>query len=150
MDGRKLYRPLGSTANKMGRITGDVVTGGSLTFRGIAGTGIFKVFDLSVAACGLSEEQARQGGYDVVVSVNIKPDKPEYYGGRELVIKAIADRKTDKLLGVQIIGEQGVAKRIAVFVPAMTAGLSVSDLFHLDLAYAPPFATTKDPVHYTA
>ena len=149
VDGRKLYRPLGSTANKMGRITGDVVTGGSLTFRGIAGTGIFKVFDLSVAACGLSEEQARQGGYDVVVSVNIKPDKPEYYGGRELVIKAIADRKTDKLLGVQIIGEQGVDKRIDVFVTAMTAGLSVSDLFHLDLAYAPPFATTKDPVHYT-
>ncbi|MCK9251923.1 MAG: FAD-dependent oxidoreductase [Clostridiales bacterium] len=149
VDGRKLYRPLGSTANKMGRITGDVVTGGSLTFRGIAGTGIFKVFDLSVAACGLSEEQARQSGYDVVVSINIKPDKPEYYGGREMVIKAIADRKTDKLLGVQIIGEQGVDKRIDVFVTAMTAGLSVSDLFHLDLAYAPPFATTKDPVHYT-
>ncbi|MDD2440920.1 MAG: FAD-dependent oxidoreductase [Eubacteriales bacterium] len=149
VDGRKLYRPLGSTANKMGRITGDVVTGGSLTFRGIAGTGIFKVFDLSVAACGLSEEQARRSGCDVVVSVNIKPDKPEYYGGREMVIKAIADRKTEKLLGVQIIGEQGVDKRIDVFVTAMTAGLSVSDLFHLDLAYAPPFATTKDPVHYT-
>jgi len=149
VDGRKLYRPLGSTANKMGRIAGDVATGGSLSFRGIAGTGIFKVFEMSVAACGLSEAQARASGYDVVVNHNIKPDKPEYYGGREMVIKAIADRKSEKLLGVQIIGYEGVDKRIDVFVTAMTAGLTVSDLFHLDLAYAPPFSTTKDPVLYT-
>jgi len=66
-----------------------------------------------------------------------------------MVIKAIADRKTEKLLGVQIVGYEGVDKRIDVFVTAMTAGLGVSDLFHLDLAYAPPFATTKDPVLYT-
>ena len=149
VDGRPLYRPLGSTANKMGRIAGDVVTGGSLEFRGIAGTGIFKLFDLTIAATGLSEKQARDSGYDVVISHNIKPDKPEYYGGREMVIKAIADRKTEKLLGVQIVGHAGVDKRIDVFVTALTAGLTVSDLFHLDLAYAPPFATTKDPVLYT-
>lgn len=149
VDGRPIYRPLGSTANKTGRITGDVITGGSLTFRGIAGTGIFKVFEMSIAACGLSENQARESGYDIVISHNIKPDKPEYFGGREMVIKAIADRKTEKLLGVQIIGYEGVDKRIDVFVTAMTAGLSVSDLFHLDLAYAPPFSTTKDPVMYT-
>jgi NADPH-dependent 2,4-dienoyl-CoA reductase/sulfur reductase-like enzyme/rhodanese-related sulfurtransferase len=149
IDGRPLYRPLGSTANKTGRITGDVITGGSLTFRGIAGTGIFKVFEMSIAACGLSENQARESGYDIVISHNIKPDKPEYFGGREMVIKAIADRKTEKLLGVQIIGYEGVDKRIDVFVTAITAGLRVSDLFHLDLAYAPPFSTTKDPVMYT-
>ncbi len=149
VDGRPLYRPLGSTANKMGRIAGDVATGGSLAFRGIAGTGIFKVFEMSIAASGLNEAQARDSGYDIVVNHNIKPDKPEYYGGREMVIKAIADRKSEKLLGVQIIGYEGVDKRIDVFVTAMTAGLSVSDLFHLDLAYAPPFSTTKDPVLYT-
>ena len=149
VDGRKIYRPLGSTANKMGRIAGDVATGGSLSFRGIAGTGIFKVFEMSIAASGLSEAQARASGYDIVVNHNIKPDKPEYFGGREMVIKAIADRKSEKLLGVQIIGYEGVDKRIDVFVTAMTAGLSVSDLFHLDLAYAPPFSTTKDPVLYT-
>lgn len=149
VDGRKLYRPLGSTANKMGRIAGDVATGGSLSFRGIAGTGIFKVLEMSIAACGLSEAEARASGYDIVVNHNIKPDKPEYFGGREMVIKAIADRKSEKLLGVQIIGYEGVDKRIDVFVTAMTAGLSVSDLFHLDLAYAPPFSTTKDPILYT-
>ena len=149
VDGRKLYRPLGSTANKMGRIAGDVATGGSLAFRGIAGTGIFKVFDMSIAACGLNEAQTRASGYDIIVNHNIKPDKPAYYGGREMVIKSIADRKSEKLLGVQIVGYEGVDKRIDVFVTAMTAGLSVSDLFHLDLAYAPPFSTTKDPVLYT-
>lgn len=149
IDSKPFYRPLGSTANKMGRIAGDVITGGSLSFRGIAGTGIFKVFEMSVAACGLSEKQARSDGYDVVISHNIKPDRPEYYGGQEMVIKSIADRKTEKLLGVQIIGYEGVDKRIDVFVTAITAGLKASDLFHLDLAYAPPFATTKDPVIYT-
>lgn len=149
IDGRPIYRPLGSTANKMGRIAGDVVTGGSLEFRGIAGTGIFKVFDMAIAASGLNEKQACDSGYDIVVSHNIKPDKPEYYGGKEMVIKAIADRKSEKLLGVQIVGYEGVDKRMDVFVTAMTAGLTVSDLFHLDLAYAPPFSTTKDPVIYT-
>ncbi len=149
VDGRPLYRPLGSTANKMGRIAGDVITGGSLRFRGIAGTGIFKIFDLTVAAAGLSEKQARESGYDVLVSHNIKPNKPEYFGGQEMVIKSIVDRKSEKILGVQIIGGEGVDKRIDVFVTAMTAGLLASDLFHLDLAYAPPFATTKDPVLYS-
>jgi len=149
IDGRPLYRPLGSTANKMGRIAGDVMTGGSLEFRGIAGTGIFQLFDRTIAASGLTEKQARDSGYDIVISHNIKPDKPEYFGGKEMVIKAIADRKTEHLLGVQIVGYAGVDKRMDVFVTAMTAGLAVSDLFHLDLAYAPPFATTKDPVLYT-
>lgn len=149
IDGRKIYRPLGSTANKMGRITGDVITGGNLSFRGIAGTGIFRVFDLTVAACGLQENEARQSGYDVVVSHNTKPDKPAYFGGQNMTIKTIADRSTEKILGVQITGYAGVDKRIDVFVTAMSAGLKTSDLFHLDLAYAPPFSTTKDPVMYS-
>lgn len=149
VDGRKIYRPLGSTANKMGRITGDVITGGSLRFRGITGTGIFRVFEMAVAACGLQESEARQSGYDVVVSHNTKPDKPAYFGGREMTIKTIADRASEKILGVQITGFSGVDKRIDVFVTAITAGLKTSDLFHLDLAYAPPFSTTKDPVMYS-
>ncbi len=149
VDGRPVYRPLGSTANKMGRIAGDAMTGGSLAHRGIAGTGIFQVLDMAVAAAGLSEKEARDSGYDVVVSHNIKPDKPEYFGGREMVIKTLADRRTGRLLGVQIVGYEGVDKRMDVLVTAMTAGMTAEDLFHLDLAYAPPFSTTKDPVHYT-
>ncbi len=147
--GRPLYRPLGSTANKMGRIAGDVMTGGSLAFRGILGTAIFRVFEMNVAVTGLREQEARDLGYAVVVSHNIKPDKPEYFGGREMVIKAIADQATGKILGVQIVGYEGVDKRIDVFVAAISAGMAAEDLFHLDLAYAPPFSTTKDPVQYT-
>lgn len=149
MTGNPLYRPLGSPANKMGRITGDQITGGDLEFRGILGTGIFKMFDMAVGQTGLTEKEAKKEGYEVVVCHNIKPDKPEYYHGSEMVIKAVADKNTGKVLGVQIVGRSGVDKRIDVFVTAITFGAKAEDLFHLDLAYAPPFSTTKDPVMYT-
>ncbi|MCE5343364.1 MAG: FAD-dependent oxidoreductase, partial [Eubacteriales bacterium] len=147
--GKPVYRPLGSTANKTGRIAGDSLTGGDLTFRGILGTGIFRVLGLTVAQTGLSEREARTEGFDPVVCHNIKPDKPEYMHGQEMVIKGVADRKSGRLLGAQIVGFSGVDKRIDVFVTAITFGAKAADLFHLDLAYAPPFSTTKDPVMYT-
>jgi NADPH-dependent 2,4-dienoyl-CoA reductase/sulfur reductase-like enzyme/rhodanese-related sulfurtransferase len=147
--GKPLYRPLGSTANKMGRIAGAQLSGGTLEFRGILGTGIFKIFDMTVAQTGLTEKEAVDAGFEPIVCHNIKPDKPEYYHGKEMVIKAVADKNTGKLLGVQIVGYTGVDKRIDVFITAMTFGAKVEDLFHLDLAYAPPFSTTKDPVAYT-
>lgn len=147
--GKPVYRPLGSTANKTGRIAGDCVTGGNLSFRGILGTGIFKIFDMTVAQTGLSEREAKELGYDVAVCHNIKPNKPEYMGGKEMAIKGIADQSDGRLLGVQIVGNEGVDKRLDVFVTAITFKAKVEDLFHLDLAYAPPFSTTKDPVMYT-
>ena len=143
------YRPLGSTANKTGRIAGDVITGGNLTFRGVLGTGIFKVFELTVAQSGLSEREAQELGYDVVVCHNTKPNKPEYMNGQEMTIKGIADKADGRLLGVQIVGGEGADKRLDVFVTAITFKAQVDDLFHLDLGYAPPFSTTKDPVMYT-
>lgn len=146
---KPLYRPLGSTANKMGRIAGDQISGGYLEFRGILGTGIFKIFEMTVAQTGLTEKEAKKEGYDVVICHNIKLDKPEYYHGKEMIIKAVADKKTGRVLGVQIIGPSGVDKRIDIFVTAITFGAKAEDLFHLDLAYAPPFSTTKDPVMYT-
>lgn len=147
--GKPVYRPLGSTANKTGRIAGDSMTGGSLEFRGILGTGIFKIFDMTVAQTGLSEREARELGYDIAVCHNIKPNKPEYMHGKEMVIKGIADKTSGRLLGTQIVGYEGVDKRIDVFATAITFKAKVEDLFHLDLAYAPPFSTTKDPVMYT-
>ncbi len=146
---KPVYRPLGSTANKTGRIAGDVLSGGVLRYRGNLGTGIFKLFDLAVATTGLSEKAAIAEGYHVQVCHNIKPDKPFYMGGSEMVIKGIADRETGRLLGVQIIGGAGVDKRIDIFATLITYGATVEELFHLDLSYAPPFSTTKDPVHYT-
>lgn len=147
--GKPVYRPMGSMANKTGRIAGDVITGGNLSFRGVLGTGIFQIFGLTVALTGLSEKEAIREGYDVEVCHNIKPNKPEYMGGKEMVIKGIADRKTGRLLGTQIVGAEGVDKRIDVFATAITYQAKVEDLFHLDFAYAPPFSTTKDPVMYT-
>lgn len=149
ISGKPFYRPLGSTANKMGRIAGDQITGGDLEFRGGLGTGIFKVFDMAVGQTGLTEKDAKREGYEVVVCHNIKPDKPEYFHGQEMVIKAVADKKTGRILGAQIVGKAGVDKRIDVLVTAITFGAKAEDLFHLDLAYAPPFSTTKDPVAYT-
>ncbi len=147
--GEAIYRPLGSTANKMGRIAGMVITGEEAEHRGILGTGIFKAFDLTVAQTGLTEKEAREAGYDIEILHNIKPDRPEYMGGKEMTIKAIADRATGRVLGAQIVGPQGVDKRIDVLATAITFKAKAEDLFHLDLAYAPPFSTTKDPVLYT-
>ena len=149
LTGQPLWVPLGSTANKMGRIAGHVITGGDLEHRGILGTAIVRVFDLAVGQTGLTEAQARAAGRDVEVIHNIKPDRSPYLGGKELVIKAIADRSDGRLLGAQAVGPQGVDKRVDVLATAVTFGARAADLFHLDLAYAPPFATTKDPVHYT-
>ena len=146
---KPVFRPLGSTANKTGRIAGENVSGGNIEFRGVLGTGIFKVFDMTVASTGLSQREAEENGYDVEVCHNIKPNKPEYMGGKEMVIKAIANKEDGRLLGVQIVGYDGVDKRLDVFATAITFGAKVEDLFHLDLGYAPPFSTTKDPVMYT-
>jgi rhodanese-related sulfurtransferase len=147
--GKPVWRPLGSTANKTGRIAGDVASGGNLAFRGVLGTGIFKVFDLAVAMTGLTERDALAEGYDVEICHNIKSNKPENMGGQEMLIKAVADRATGRMLGTQIVGKDGVDKRIDVFATALTYGALAEDLFHLDLAYSPPFSTTKDPVMYT-
>ncbi|WP_373626118.1 FAD-dependent oxidoreductase [Listeria monocytogenes] len=147
--GQSLYRPLGSTANKMGRIAGDVITGGALEHRGILGTGIVRVFDLTVAYTGISEKDAIEEGIDVAILYNIKPDHADYLGGKELTIKALADKSSGRIIGAQIIGQQGVDKRIDVIATAISFGAVAEDLFHLDLAYATPFATTKDPILYT-
>lgn len=154
-----VYRPLGTTANKTGRIAGDNISrdnisrvdnsGGKMHYQGNLSTGIFKLFDLSIGSTGLSEVEARKAGYDIEVIHNIKPHRPSYFDGEEMVIKAIADRTSKQLLGIQIIGTEGVDKRLDVFATLITYHAKVDELFHLDLSYAPPFSTTKDPVHYT-
>ncbi|MGJ1010795.1 hypothetical protein IGI96_002312 [Enterococcus sp. DIV0421] len=146
---RPIYRPLASTANKMGRIAGDVITGGNLRHKGILGTGILRFFDLTIAQTGLTEKDALANNIAITTLYNIKPNKPDYMNGKEMVIKAIANKENGKILGAQIIGYDGVDKRIDVLATAISFGAAAEDLFHLDLAYAPPFSTTKDPIHYT-
>lgn len=146
---RPIYRPLASTANKMGRIAGDVITGGNLRHKGILGTGILRFFELTIAQTGLTEKDALANNIAITTLYNIKPNKPDYMNGKEMVIKAIANKENGKILGAQIIGYDGVDKRIDVLATAISFGAAAEDLFHLDLAYAPPFSTTKDPIHYT-
>ena len=148
--GKPFYRPLGSTANKMGRVVGEQVAGGRLKFRGGLGTGIFKVFELTVAQTGLTEKEALKEGLQIQVIKDVRLDKPDFYNGKEMVIKTIADKNTGRLLGAQIIGKAGVDKRIDVLVTAITFGAQAEDLMHLDLAYAPPFSTARDPLMYTS
>jgi NADPH-dependent 2,4-dienoyl-CoA reductase/sulfur reductase-like enzyme len=147
--GKPVYIPLGTTANKTGRIAGDVITGGDLSYQGNLKTSIFKIFEYSVAMSGLSLKEAHEAGYDVESILHKTRNKPEYMGGEEMTIFAIADKKSHRLLGVQIIGQDGVDKHIDLYVILMTYGIKVEDFFHLDLAYAPPFANVKDAVHYT-
>lgn len=149
VSGQPLYRPLGSTANKMGRIVGDRLTGGDLEHKGILGTGIVRVFDMTIAQTGLTEKDAERFNMNVDVIHNIKPNQPEYMKGKEMVIKAIIDKDTSRIVGAQIVGYEGVDKRIDVLATAITFEAKIEDLFHLDLAYAPTFATTKDPIIYT-
>lgn len=146
---KPVYRPMGSTANKTGRIVADHLFGIHTKFKGILGTSIYKVLDLHVGQTGLSEKEALNAGFDVLSIFNIKPNKPEYMEGHELTIKVITNRTNGQLLGAQVIGFEGVDKRIDVFATALSFKAKTSDLMDLDLAYAPPFSTTKDPIMYS-
>lgn len=150
LTGKPVYRPMGSTANKTGRIAGNNAAGGPvLTFKGVIGTAIYKVFNLAVAQTGLTEKELIKENIPYQVSFNIKPEKPEYLGGQEMVMKVIARKDNLQILGAEIIGVSGVDKRIDVLATAITFKATASDLAALDLAYAPPFSTAKDPIIYS-
>ena len=141
------YVPLGSTANKHGRVIGTNLTGGDDTFPGILGTAIVKVFGYNVARTGLTEQQARERDYEVTSCVAPGADRPHYYpGAQQIVLKLIADTKTRRVLGSQIIGPGDVAKRIDVLTTAISMGATVDQVANLDLAYAPPYSEALDNV----
>lgn len=148
---QKMLAPLGSTANKHGRVLGTNVTGGRETFPGVLGTTIVKVFDYNVARVGLSESQAREAGYDVVTSLVPSYEHATYYpNGKEILVKLVAGKSNNRLLGGQVVGPGEAAKRIDVLATALTFGAIVDDLANLDLAYAPPYNSAMDPLHNAA
>lgn len=148
---QKMLSPLGSTANKHGRVIGSNVTGGCETFPGVLGTAITKVFDYNVARVGLSELQARKAGYDVVTSLVPGNEHATYYpGGKEILVKLVAEKSSNKLLGGQVAGPGESAKRIDVLATALAFGSVVDDIANLDLAYAPPYNSAMDPLHDAA
>jgi len=149
--GEKILAPMGSTANKHGRIIGTNVTGGNETFPGVLGTAIVKVFDYNVGRVGLSELQAREAGYDTVTSLVPSNEHANYYpGSRDILVKLVAEKSGGKLLGGQVVGPGDATKRVDVLVAALSFGATVDDLANLDLAYAPPYNSALDPLHNAA
>src|SRR3989304_8194281 len=145
--GKPVWIALGSTAAKMGRVAAINATGGIATFKGVTGTMIVKVFDLNVGKVGLSEREALKEGFKTESTIVPASDISHYYpGAKDIIIKLIADTATKKVLGAQIIGEGNVDKRIDIIATALTFGATVDQISKLDLAYAPPYATSMDAV----
>jgi NADPH-dependent 2,4-dienoyl-CoA reductase/sulfur reductase-like enzyme/rhodanese-related sulfurtransferase len=149
--GDELPKFLAGPANRQGRLVADVITGRPTTYAGALGTSIIKVFNLAAACTGLSETQAARRGIAFRTAWIHAKDHAGYYPGAHLMtLKAIFEPGTGKLLGAQAIGSHGVDKRIDVLATALSAGMTVYDLEDLDLAYAPPFSSAKDPVNQLA
>jgi len=145
--GKKVWIPLGSTANKQGRVVGVNVCGGNATFLGVMGTTIFKVFDYCVAKTGLNIKEAEMEGFHPIQAIVRGYDRAHYYPGRkESVLKVIADRDTGRILGAQAIGEGPSDKFIDILAMALYAKMNCYQLANVDLSYAPPFSPVLSPV----
>ena len=144
---RNTWFPLGTTANKQGRIAGANVLGLNQRFPGIVGTCGFMVFDLEVARSGLGEEEAKREGFDpVAVTIRQRSRAHGYPGGVPIQVQLVADRETGLLLGGEFAGREGAALRSNTLATALASHMTVADLQSLDLVYAPPFASVWDPV----
>jgi NADPH-dependent 2,4-dienoyl-CoA reductase/sulfur reductase-like enzyme/rhodanese-related sulfurtransferase len=145
--GEPFLAPMGSAANKQGRAAGANALGRGIRVKGFVGTVILKVFDLTIAKTGLSEQEARRAGFDPLITLIHPGHIAGYYpGSKPLHIKTITDRTTGRLLGGQVIGEEGVDKRIDVLATAIYHKMALEELLQLDLAYAPPYSSARDPV----
>lgn len=148
--GRKVTNPLGSTANIHGRVIGDNLTGASTSFPGVVGTGIMRTLGTNVGCAGITQARAKELGYDPVSAINPANDKSHFYpGGKQIAIKAVADKKSGKLLGVQIVGPGDVARRVDAAACALRFGAGLDEMSSMDLCYAPPFGTAIDPLAHT-
>jgi CoA-dependent NAD(P)H sulfur oxidoreductase len=144
--GRPAYIPLGTTANKAGRVAGANAAGGRERFPGIVGTSIVGIFGTAFGTTGFSAVQARAEGFDAVAARIEANAKPRYFGGTKTTVELVADRATRRLIGGSVIGEEGAAGRINVIASALQSRLKVDDFEQLDLAYSPPFAPVWDPL----
>lgn len=139
------YTPLGSTANKHGRVAAINVCGGDEHFNGIVQTGILKVFEFNVGRTGLTEQQARDEEFDPVTVITAGPDKAHFYPtAKPIIIKLVGDRKSGRLLGAQIVGAGEIDKRLNAVATALYYSARVEDISGFDLAYAPPFSPAMD------
>ena len=139
---------LAGPANKQGRIAADNICGGDSRYQGSQGSSVIKVFDMTAAITGINETNARKSGLDVEAVILSPMSHAGYYpGGKVMTMKAVFEKGTYRLLGAQIVGYEGVDKRIDVLATAIHAGMKATQLKNLDLAYAPPYSSAKDPVN---
>jgi NADPH-dependent 2,4-dienoyl-CoA reductase/sulfur reductase-like enzyme len=142
-----VHVPLGTHANKQGRVVGINIGGGYATFPGVVGTAVTRVCSLEVARTGLREAEAEQAGLRFVSTLTESTTRAGYFpGARPITIKMIAEKRSGRLLGAQIVGQEGAAKRIDVLATAIWNEMTVEEVSGLDLSYAPPFAPVWDPV----
>ncbi|NGO79666.1 FAD-dependent oxidoreductase [Streptomyces sp. YC504] len=147
VSGSERHIALGTHANKHGQVIGSNVGGGYATFPGVVGTAVSKVCELEIARTGLREKDAKAAGLQYVTTTIESTSRAGYYPGAALMtVKMIAERRTGRLLGVQIVGREGAAKRVDIAAVALTAGMTVDQMVSLDLGYAPPFSPVWDPV----
>lgn len=147
VSGRPAYLPLGTTANKQGKVAGANAAGAHERFAGIVGTAAFKVFELEVGRTGLGLAEARGLGFDAVAAGSQHASRGHAYpGSRPITSVVVAERGSGRLLGAQMAGAGAVAKRVDVFATALHAGMTLEQVESLDLSYAPPFAPVYDPV----
>lgn len=144
--GKPQWSPMGSSANLEGRTLAQVLTGTKKEYPGVLGTGVVKLPNLNIGRTGLTEEQAKNAGYDVVTVVAPTDDKAHYYPDAGFFItKLIADRESHKLLGVQVLGNGAVDKMVDIAVMGINMGAVLEDFENADFAYAPPFSTAIHP-----
>lgn len=146
--GSPAFIPLAGPANKQGRIAADNISGIPSEYSGTQGSSVLKLFDMTVAATGLNEKRAKEAGIEYDKSYTYSASHASYYPGAEnMSVKVLWDKQTHKLLGAQIVGFDGVDKRMDVLAAAIRFGAKVTDLKDLELCYAPPFGSAKDPVN---
>lgn len=146
--GEEAFLPLAGPANKQGRIAADNICDLDSYYKGSQGSSILKLFDMTVAATGLSETVAKAAGYETQTAYAFSASHATYYpGASNMCIKLVFDKNRGKVLGAQIVGFEGVDKRCDVLATAIRAGMTVYDLTELELCYAPPFSSAKDPVN---
>ena len=146
--GQDAHVSLAGPANKQGRIAADNICGGDSHYTGSQGSSVIKVFDMTAASTGVNETNAKKAGLDVDKVILSPMSHAGYYpGGKVMTMKVVFEKGTYRLLGAQIVGYEGVDKRIDVLATAIHAGMKATQLKDLDLAYAPPYSSAKDPVN---
>jgi len=145
--GKRVWIPLGSTANKMGRVAAINITGGKEYFKGVSASMVVKIFDYTASKTGINEKEAKEYGYNLITETIVHNDKTGYMpDSNKITLKMVADVDTGRILGLQAIGKGDADKRVNIISVALLAEMTLEDFINVDLTYAPPYSSAIDPV----